>query len=150
MQCPKCDYECIETQVAVICPNCDFIRMKKLDWKGESTKCPRCDKNARVFKHKKAGKSFICDHCNTVGRFLDESFNTKIIKKESDTGRRLTWLFDVPCEHWRKKDKYEEKYCKHCEIKDVCDAHLEEIDRMTKKQGVEVYIHDDYIEIVHK
>lgn len=148
--CPKCHHELIDNQVSEICPNCDYIHMKKIEWKGDTTTCPRCNSEAKVFKHKTPGKSFICDNCKTVGKFMDEkNLKTKVVKKDTETGKRLSWLFEVPCEHWKKREEVIDTLCAKCEMKEVCDAHLDEIDRLSKKKGVDIYIHNDHIEIVH-
>ncbi|MBU0757682.1 MAG: hypothetical protein KKF44_06435 [Nanoarchaeota archaeon] len=149
--CPDCGHELIENDVALICPNCDFISMKELKWKGEETECPKCKSKARIFKHKNSGKSFICDACNTIGRFIDEDkLNTKIIERDSDIGKKLSWLFEVPCKDWKRKEEIIGTICKKCDIRKVCDAHMKEIEELSTKKGVEIYVHADFLEIVHK
>jgi hypothetical protein len=148
--CPKCGHECIESQVAVICPNCDYLTMKKIDWKGDKTECPKCKSEARVYKHQEPGKSFVCDNCKTIGRFFGKiKYSSKVIQKESSLGKRLTWLFEVPCEHWRKRESFDDSTCQSCDMKNVCAAHSEEIQKLCRKKGVEVYMHKDYIEVIH-
>ncbi|MBN2423173.1 hypothetical protein JXB41_08175 [Candidatus Woesearchaeota archaeon] len=150
-KCPKCGCECIENEVAVICPNCDFISMKKTEWKGEHVKCPKCKSKARVFKNKLLGKSFVCDKCNTIGRFFDENkLQSTVIRKDSEIGKKLSWLFEVPCKDWKRKEEIKDTICKKCDLKEVCDAHLNEIEKFCNKKDVEVYMHNDFIEVVHK
>ncbi len=148
--CPKCSHELIETKVAFICPNCDHLSMKEIEWKGDHIKCPKCASKARVYKHKSPGKSFICDSCNTIGRFFDEKkMHSKIIRKDSELGKRLSWLFEVPCRDWKRKEEIKDTVCPNCELREVCDAHLQEIENLSNKKGVEVYMHGNVIEIVH-
>ncbi len=150
-KCPKCDHECIENEVALICPNCDYLSMKKIEWKGDKTKCPKCNSMARVYKHQAPGKSFICDNCNTIGRYIDEKkFNTKIILKDTPTGKKLCWLFEVPCEIWKKRDTLQDTVCSKCDMRKVCEAHSEEIHKFCHKKGVEIYLHQHFIEVLHK
>ncbi len=150
MDCPDCGHECIENDVAYICPNCDYLSMKKLDWNGQTAECPKCKSMTKVYKHSSPGKSFVCENCNTIGRFLDEKkLSSRVVRKDSELGKRLSWLFEVPCKDWRRREEIRDTICRKCDLDKVCESHLDEIDRFCRKEGVEIYMHQDFIEIVH-
>ncbi|MBD3204348.1 hypothetical protein GF327_08705 [Candidatus Woesearchaeota archaeon] len=149
--CPKCGYDCIENEIALICPNCDYVSMKKINWKGKKIKCPKCESDARIYKHKNPGKSFVCDKCNTIGRFFDEKkIHSKTIRKDSKIGKKITWLFEIPCKDWKKRSEIEATKCKNCDLREVCEAHIKEIERFSEKNNVEIYVHKHFIEIIHE
>ncbi|MFH0875273.1 MAG: hypothetical protein V1859_05015 [archaeon] len=151
VNCPKCSHVCMVNEIAIICPNCDYISMKKIAWNGGEIDCPKCKSKARVYKHAAPGKSFICDNCNTIGRFFDEEkLNCKIVKKDSEMGKRLSWLFEVPCPDWKKRELIEKTKCRKCDLNKVCKSHLDEIERFCNKKKVEIYLHNDFIEVVHQ
>ena len=150
-KCPKCGFDCIEDKASIVCPNCDYVTMKEHKWHGEEIECPKCKKAAKIYKSHEKGKTFRCDMCKTVGRLIDEDhFKTKVYDKSSDIGRKLTWLFQVPCKYWYKKDLVRKKVCSKCDIREVCDAHSEEIELFSKKKDIEIYFTPEYVEIVHK
>lgn len=150
-KCPECGHTCEETKVAIICPNCDYISMKKIEWQGDHITCPKCKNKAKVYKHSDTGKSFVCDNCRTVGRYIDENkLNNKKLTRSSEEGKKLSWLFEVPCKYWYKKDAVENTICKKCDIRKVCDSHSKEIDKFSKRKDVEIYLHKDFIEVMHK
>jgi len=124
--------------------------IKEEQWQGAVHACPKCGNDAKVFKSGKCGKVLVCEECNTITRFLDEeSLKAKVYAKDSSMGRKLTWLFEVPCKNWHKKEFVEKEVCPVCSMKEVCDEHSREIDRFINKHKVEVYISADFIELVH-
>jgi hypothetical protein len=156
-ECPKCKFACIETKVASICPNCDYVHIKKYEWVGETTKCPKCHKLAKLYKNQGAGKTFICSNCETSGRFIDDKeLQAKIINKNTEIGRKLAWLFDIPTTIFHhNKEILEDEDCKvsrcpHCDVKEICDTHLDQVTDFCEKQKIDVYVTNDSIEIVHK
>ncbi len=151
-KCPKCGFDCVEDKASIVCPNCDYVTMKEHKWRGEHIECPKCQANAKIYRsHEKGGKTFMCDVCKTIGKLIDEEhFRTKVYEKKSDVGVKLTWLFQVPCRYWYKKDLVSNKICPKCDIKEICDAHSDEIHEFCERKNIEVYFTKDYIEIVHK
>ena len=157
--CPKCKYKCEESKVAVICPNCDYIHIKKFDWKGESIKCPNCKSNAKIYKNHGKGKTFVCDKCDTQGRYIDEQeLHAKVIDKSTELGKKLSWLFDVPSKIFHhddlnvfeERDECGKKHCPHCDVKKIIDVHNDEVIEFCDKHNIEIYVSNEYIEIMHK
>jgi len=152
--CPNCGFECIIDQVSIICPNCDFVKMRdNAAMQNNTIKCPSCKHHAKVYHHRPDAKTFVCEHCNTIGRYIDiHALETKKYPRSTPAGKRLSWLFEVPCRNWHKKDDPEthKKFCMKCDIRTVCNEHSEEIYRFCNKKNVDVYISQDFIEVVHK
>ena len=65
-------------------------------------------------------------------------------------GKKISWLYEVPCKDWKHREEIKDTLCKKCDLEKVCEAHVNEIERFCKKKDVEIYIHKDFIEIVHK
>ncbi len=158
IKCPKCECECIITEAAVICPNCDYVHIKKFEWQGKTTKCPRCKKTARVYKNQSIGYTFECNYCGTKGRYIDESeLHAKIISKSTELGKRLEWLFHVPTRIFHREDdilgeckECGNSHCPHCDAKKICETHKKEVVEFCGKHNIEVFITDEYIEIETK
>ena len=74
------------------------------------------------------------------------------IPKDSKLGRKLSWLIEVPCEFWTRREEPEIRlrHCKRCHLKLVCDEHSDAIDEFCKNKDYEVYVSKYFIEIVHK
>jgi len=158
-KCPKCGFGCVTDQVSVICPNCDYVHIKEYKWQGPTIKCPNCKKKAQVYKSTSVGKSFMCDSCQTVGRYVDdEELHAKGYEKDTEVGRKLAWLFETPGKHWHFDEdalfkdctKCKGKHCAHCDIMSIVDIHQNEVVDFCEKHGLEVYITQDYIEVVRK
>ena len=156
--CPKCKYACSVTKAAIICPNCDYVHIKKDDWRGIKTKCPRCKKTAKVYKNHGKGYTFECDSCEANGRYIDDSeLHAKVIPTSTELGKKLEWLFHVPTRIFHHgetlfKDCEEcgKSHCPHCDVKKICEMHQDEVVEFCDRQNIEVFITDDYIEIVPK
>ncbi|MBS3158634.1 hypothetical protein J4206_05090 [Candidatus Woesearchaeota archaeon] len=158
-KCPKCGFQCVEDQVSVICPNCDYVHIKEYKWQGPLIKCPSCGKKAAVYKSKAVGRTFVCDGCQTVGRYVDdEELHAKVYDKNSDAGKKVAWLFEVPGKFWHVEDdsllkdckSCKQKHCAHCDVQNIIEVHQKEAVDFCDKHKIEVYITQDYIEIVHK
>jgi len=150
-QCPKCHFPLVEDKASLVCPNCDYVKIKTDEWKGIKIQCPKCDSHTKVYKSADTGKTFHCDKCKTIGRFVDEKeLKAKVYTRDSPTGKRLSWLFEVPCKYWHRRETVRSKHCKVCDIRPVCDAHSDEIDKFLKKKKIDVFISGDYIEVVPK
>jgi len=148
MKCPKCECELEITKVAEICPNCSYTHIKKMEWKGETTPCPKCSKKARVFKSHGKGRTFICDSCEIEGRYIDEEeMNAQMVLKDSELGKKLEWLFHIPAKIFHHNNS---KNCPHCHAKKICDAHNDEVVEFCESQNIDVYVSNEYIEIIHK
>lgn len=155
-KCKKCKTELVSVGAVHVCPECYEIEIEHEKWKGHSSKCPKCKQEVKLFQTHHKGKVYHCENCNTIGHVLnEEEFHKKVytIPKGSELGRKLTWLFDVPCKFWVRKDDEEEvkkKICVKCEMKKVCDEHSKALEKFTKQKEVEIYLAGDFIEIVHK
>ena len=156
--CPKCGFQCVEDKVSLICPNCDYVSIKEYKWQGPVIKCPTCGKKAVVYKSKSIGRTFVCDGCQTIGRYVDdEELHAKVYEKNTEVGRKLAWLFEVPGKYWHVGDDFlkdckscTQKHCAHCDVKNIVDVHQSEVVDFCDKYKIEVYITPDYIEVVHK
>lgn len=159
--CPKCGFQCVVDQVSVICPNCDYVHIKEYKWQGPVIKCPTCGKKAVVYKSKIVGRTFVCDGCQTIGRYVDdEELHAKVYDKNTEAGKKVAWLFEVPGKYWHfdiEDDKLlkdckscKQKHCAHCDVKNIVDVHQNEVVDFCDKHKIEVYITQDYIEVVHK
>lgn len=157
-KCPKCAYKCAETKVAIICPNCDYIHIKKDEWQGKTTKCPKCSKVAKVFKNQGIGYTFECFNCDISGRYIDDSeVHAKVVPKNTELGKKLEWLFNVPTKIFHHDDSIladcdecGKKHCAHCDTKKICEIHKDEVIEFCDKHNIEVFIANEYIEIVPK
>ena len=152
-KCKKCNTELISVGAIHICPKCYDIEIEDKKWKGHKSKCPKCDSEVKLFHTHHKGKVYHCENCNTIGHVLNEKeFHKKAynIPKASKLGRKLTWLFDVPCQYWFRKDEIEKKICKGCDMKKVCDEHSQALHEFTNRKDIEIYFAGDFIEIVHK
>ncbi|MBT4540406.1 hypothetical protein HOC35_02740 [Candidatus Woesearchaeota archaeon] len=152
-KCKKCGTELLNVGAIHVCPKCYDIEIDNKKWKGHNSKCPKCKSDVKLFQTHHKGKVYHCENCNTIGHVLNpEEFHKKVYKipKKSLLGKKLTWLFDVPCTNWFKKDEVEKDVCKKCEMKKVCDEHSEALYEFTKRKDVEIYFAGHFIEIVHK
>ena len=156
--CPKCKFECIETKVAYICPNCDYLHIKKYEWVGDTTKCPKCGSNSKVYKNHGAGKTFVCDKCGVSGRFIDDKeLKAKVVDRTTELGKKLAWLFDFPPKIFHHEDDMfadedehcKDKKCPHCDVRKIIESHEEEVADFCENHKIEVYVTDDFIEIIH-
>ncbi len=124
-------------------------------WKGEHIICPSCQQQARVYIHH-TGKLFHCLHCKNKGPILsEEAIDTRNYKvdKETPLGKKLSWLLEIPCQHWKRRElmpSLRKKHCANCEIKAVCDAHTRLINRFTKNKEYDIFISADSIDFVGK
>ncbi|MBS3122919.1 hypothetical protein J4434_08630 [Candidatus Woesearchaeota archaeon] len=152
-KCEKCDAIMINIGAIHICPNCYDVEVEDEKWEGHKHTCPKCGKDIKLFQTHHKGKVFHCKHCNTVGHVINQKEyhkKTYNISKASQLGKKLTWLFDVPCKFWFRKDDVYETICPKCNMKKVCDEHSKALYEFTKRKDIEVYFAGDFIEIVHK
>jgi len=151
--CKKCGEDLVSVGAVHICSHCYEIEIEDDKWEGHRSKCPKCDTEVKLFPTHDKGKVYNCHNCNTIGHVLnEEEFHKKVYKipKKSRLGKKLTWLFDVPCKYWLKKEEVASSICKKCDMKKVCDQHSKALEEFTKHKDVDVYFAGDFIEIVHK
>ncbi|MBT4824217.1 hypothetical protein HN695_04430 [Candidatus Woesearchaeota archaeon] len=152
-KCKQCKTELVGTGPVHICPKCYEIEIEDKKWKGHKSNCPKCDSEVKLFQTHNKGRVYHCQNCNTIGHVLnDKEFHKKTYKvpKNSKLGKKLTWLFDVPCQYWFRKDEIEKDICKKCDMKKVCDEHSQALHKFTSRKDVEIYFAGDFIEMVHK
>jgi hypothetical protein len=153
MKCPKCDTKMINVDALDICPECYHIEIDDKRWKGKSSKCPKCKSKVKLFETPTKGHVFHCSNCDTVGNvFHHKDLEKKKyrIEKESQMGQKLSWLLEVPCPYWPRKQEVMKTICPKCTLKGVCDEHTEAIWEFCKHKDFDIYISADFIEIVHK
>jgi len=152
-KCSKCKKELIRIGAIEMCPHCYHVEINDKKWKGHEADCPKCGAKVKLFPTHDKGKAYHCNKCNTIGHVLNhEDFHKKVYKipKKSLVGRKLAWLFDVPCKYWFRKDEVSKKICPGCDMKKVCDEHSKALYNFTKNKDTEIYLAGDFIEIVHK
>ena len=152
-KCMNCFTEMITIGGLHVCPKCYDIEVDDKKWKGGKSKCPKCKSEVKLFPTHDKGKVYHCKECNTVGHVLNEKeFHKKVYKipKKSMLGKKLTWLFDVPCPNWIRRDEIETEICKKCEMRKVCNEHSQALYEFTKNKDIEIYFAGHFIEIIHK
>ena len=154
-ECPKCGSKYVKVDAIMVCPECYHIDVDDDKWQGKRSKCPKCKNEVKLFETTNKGHVFHCDHCHTVGNlFHEEDVQKKRyeIQKDSKAGKKLSWLLEVPCDYWTRKEEINTKlkYCKKCELKRVCDEHSKAVEEFCKNKDYEIYISTQFIEIVHK
>lgn len=151
--CPSCGEKFVTIEAIDVCPKCYHVSVDNSKWQGKRSKCPNCKEEVQLFETPAKGHVFHCADCSTIGSvFFDKDLHKKQVKieKTSTLGRKLTWLLEVPCEYWLRKDEVLKTICPKCPIKSACDEHTTTIEQFCKNKNFEVYVHPDFFEIVHK
>lgn len=152
-KCPDCDATLVCVDAIDVCPDCYKVTVDNDKWKGKTSKCPSCKNEIKLFETPSKGHVFHCEDCNTVGNvFFEDELHQKHVKiaKTSELGKKLTWLLEVPCQYWPRKDEVLKTICPKCPVKEPCDAHTKKIDEFCSNKEFEVYVSSDFFEIVHK
>ena len=151
--CQECETELVSIDAVDVCPECYSVDIDDSKWKGKKSKCPSCKQEVKLFGTPAKGHVFHCKDCNTVGNvFFEDDLHKKHVKiaRTSKLGKKLSWMLEVPCQYWPRKDEVKETICPKCPVRQACDAHTNAIDKFCSHKEFEVYVSRDFFEIVHK
>ena len=151
--CQECQVPLVSIDAIDVCPECYGVNVDSSKWKGKTSECPSCKQEVKLFGTPSKGHVFHCQDCNTVGNvFFESDLHKRHVKiaKTSKMGKKLSWMLEVPCQYWPRKDEVVGTVCTKCPIKEPCDAHTKAIGEFCKGKEYEVYVSRDFFEIVHK